>query len=331
MHSVPPSRVHVSAPARLHLGFLDLNGGLGRRFGSLGLTIDTFETVLHAERAADIGAVGPQAERVAGLAEAFARARGLAGGARFTLHRVIPPHTGLGSGTQLALAIGTALERLYGQAAGTRSVARTLERGRRSGIGIGAFEEGGFIVDGGRGDLDEAPPVMLRLDFPSAWRILLLFDNRGEGLHGRVERDAFARLPEFPQASAARLCHVLLMKLVPGLLEARLAPVAEAVGEIQRVVGHHFAPAQGGCFSSPAVAEALYWLQSQGMAGCGQSSWGPTGFVIVEDEHRAHALVKDLRRRFGELSPLRHRVVAARNLGARVEAVSPPARLTGER
>ncbi len=25
------------APARLHLGFLDLNGGLGRRFGSLGL------------------------------------------------------------------------------------------------------------------------------------------------------------------------------------------------------------------------------------------------------------------------------------------------------
>ena len=331
MNSDPPHSVHVSAPARLHLGFLDLNGGLGRRFGSLGLTIDTFETGLHAERAADISAAGPQAGRVVAIARAFARERGLDGGARFTLEREIPAHAGLGSGTQLALAVGTAFERLFGLDSGARAVARTLDRGRRSGIGIGAFEDGGFIVDGGRGDLDEVPPVVLRLEFPAAWRILLLFDNRGQGLHGPAERDAFARLPEFPEASAAHLCRVLLMKLVPGLLEARLPPVAEAVGEIQRVVGGHFAPAQGGCFSSPAVAEALHWLQSQGMAGCGQSSWGPTGFVIVEDKPRACELVKDLRRRFGELSPLRHRVVAARNLGATVEVLSPPARLKRER
>src|SRR4029077_16164411 len=34
----PCEAVEVFAPARLHLGFLDLNGGLGRRFGSLVLT-----------------------------------------------------------------------------------------------------------------------------------------------------------------------------------------------------------------------------------------------------------------------------------------------------
>ena len=28
--------VRVRAPARLHLGFLDMNGALGRRFGSIG-------------------------------------------------------------------------------------------------------------------------------------------------------------------------------------------------------------------------------------------------------------------------------------------------------
>jgi beta-RFAP synthase len=324
MTSHPPHSVHVSAPARLHLGFLDLNGGLGRRFGSLGLTIDTFETGLHAERAGEISAVGPQAERISAIARAFARGRGLTGGARFTLERVIPAHAGLGSGTQLALAVGTAFERLYGLDSGAREVARTLDRGRRSGIGIGAFEDGGFIVDAGRGDLDEVPPVALRLEFPAAWRILLLFDNRGQGLHGPAEREAFARLPEFPEASAAHLCRILLMKLVPGLLEARLPPVAEAVGEIQRVVGGHFAPAQGGCFASPAVAEALHWLESQGMAGCGQSSWGPTGFAILEDERRAGDLVKDIRRRFGELSPLRCQTVAARNLGATVRTAETP-------
>ncbi len=39
-----PGAVRVIAPARLHLGFLDLNGGLGRLFGSIGLAIDTPRT-----------------------------------------------------------------------------------------------------------------------------------------------------------------------------------------------------------------------------------------------------------------------------------------------
>ena len=32
--------VKVTANARLHLGFLDLNGDLGRKFGSIGLCLD---------------------------------------------------------------------------------------------------------------------------------------------------------------------------------------------------------------------------------------------------------------------------------------------------
>src|SRR5258708_15684104 len=47
----PCEAVEVFAPARLHLGFLDLNGGLGRRFGSLGLTIDGIGTRLTVTRA----------------------------------------------------------------------------------------------------------------------------------------------------------------------------------------------------------------------------------------------------------------------------------------
>ena len=31
--------------------------------------------------------------------------------------------------------------------------------GARSGIGVGVFELGGFVVDGGRGSLDAPPPV----------------------------------------------------------------------------------------------------------------------------------------------------------------------------
>jgi beta-ribofuranosylaminobenzene 5'-phosphate synthase len=321
--------VEVVAPARLHLGFLDLNGGLGRRYGSLGLAIDSFATRLHAERAPGLAAQGPGAGLALDYARSFAEARGLAGGASLRIESAIPAHIGLGSGTQLALAVGTALERLYAdpkieRAPDSRAIAETLGRGRRSGIGIGAFDQGGFIVDCGRGDQGESPPVALRIPFPEDWRVLLLLDRRAQGLHGEQELSAFAALPEFPEQTAGRLCRVLLMQVVPGLLERRLGPVAEGIREIQRAVGEHFAPAQGGCFASPAVTAALDWAQGQGLRGSGQSSWGPTGFVLTEDEDQARALEQGLRRRFGEPAPLSYRICAARNRGADVAATRAP-------
>ncbi len=333
MTGLPSIHVDIEAPARLHLGFLDLNGALGRRFGSLGLAIDTLATRLRAERARGFDGRGPGAERAIDMARDFAKRRGIEGGAYLTLEEQIPEHAGLGSGTQLALAVGTALERLYGCESGTGSIAQSLQRGARSGIGIAAFDEGGFIVDCGRGDgpgCPAVPPVAMRLPFPAQWRLLLILDARTQGLHGARESEAFARLPEFPEEAAGRLCRLLLMKIVPGLLEQRLPPVAEGLGEIQRVVGDHFAPAQNGRFASPAVAQTLSWLEQQGLAGTGQSSWGPTGFVLVGDEPAARALERDLKRRFGELSPLRYLIVAARNRGASVRVARAPLQIGRE-
>lgn len=326
----PRISVDVLAPARLHLGFLDLHGGLGRRFGSLGLSIDGFATHLHAERAQGLSAEGPEAGRALAYARAYLEARGLVGGASLRIDEAIPGHSGLGSGTQMALAVGTALERLHCVQAGreppaeTRAIADVLGRGQRSGIGIGAFDQGGFIVDCGRGDLGGVPPLALRIPFPEDWRVLLLLDRRSQGIHGEREARAFAELPEFPEATAGRLCRVLLMQVAPGLHERRLEPVAEGIREIQRSVGEHFAPAQGGCFASAAVAAALEFADRQGLRGSGQSSWGPTGFVLAEDPERARWLEQGLRRRLGDSSPLDFRVCAARNRGAEVTTALAP-------
>ncbi|RKT47109.1 beta-ribofuranosylaminobenzene 5'-phosphate synthase family protein [Thiocapsa rosea] len=323
--------IDVEAPARLHLGFLDLNGGLGRRFGSLGLTIDGFATRLRAQRGEGISADGPGADRAIAFATALIQARGFSGGVRIDIEEITPQHTGMGSGTQIALAVGTALERLYPEihAEGTdcRVLARTLGRGQRSGIGIGAFEKGGFIVDCGRAERGEVPPVALRLPFPEDWRILLVLDQRGQGLHGDREVRAFKALPLFPDDAAGRLCRVLLMQVVPGLIERHLDPVAEGIGEIQRVIGEHFAPAQGGRFASPRVAAALQWAAAKGFAGIGQSSWGPTGFILAPDEYQARWLEQGLNQHFGELAPLRFRIVTGRNLGAALNPVHTPLQL----
>ena len=314
-----PGGVLVAARARLHLGFLDVSGALGRRFGSIGLSIEKFQTRLRIRPAADISASGPGAERAARYARTMAQILGTTGGMRLALESAIPDHLGLGSGTQMALAVGSAVAAMHGRDMSTREVASLLRRGGRSGIGIGAFDHGGFLVDSGVGEDGGVPPVIARLAYPEAWRVLLIMDARGKGLHGAQEVDAFRRLPPFPREVSAHLCHLTLMQILPGLQDQRLQPVADGIGELQRLVGDYFSPAQGGRFTSPAVADALSWVESLGYRGVGQSSWGPTGFALLPSEQDAQVLVAAARRRFGDLSPLRFVVTAAHNQGSRIE------------
>ena len=319
--------IEVYAPARLHFGFLDLNGGLGRRFGSIGLSIDGIGTrlsLLHGASSPDTAP--PRATRMlARIAERLGATTPL----RLVLHEAIPEHAGLGSGTQLGLAIGAAVARLAGKTMTARTLAPLVERGARSGIGIGAFDLGGFLVDAGKGDKETPAPIVARLDFPDAWRLVLIIDRVGRGLSGPRETAAFAALAPFPPELAARLCHITLMRLLPGVAEAEFAAVAESIGEIQAHVGDYFAPVQGGRFASPRVATVLEWLREAGQAGIGQSSWGPTGFVLVRGAEEANALCRALERRFGEA--LAFRICAGRNRGAEIGTVASEGLDGGER
>jgi beta-ribofuranosylaminobenzene 5'-phosphate synthase len=309
--------VEVFAPARLHLGFLDLEGTLGRRFGSLGLAIEGFGTRLTATAAETASAEGRAADRALHYLRRAADLLGLPASARLMIEEASPEHAGFGSGTQLGLAVASALARLHGRAVSTPELAAAIGRGARSGIGIGAFDLGGFILDGGLRRGQEIPPVTARLAFPASWRILLLLDRARGGLHGEAERAAFGALPLFPAALADRLCRLVLMALLPGLAEADFSAVANALGEIQARVGDYFSAAQNGRFSSPAVAEALAWLGAQGIAGVGQSSWGPTGFALFESAAAAAATAERLRDRPGAPRLDLH-IVAARNRGAEI-------------
>ncbi|CAL1238983.1 beta-ribofuranosylaminobenzene 5'-phosphate synthase family protein [Candidatus Methylocalor cossyra] len=309
-------RVTVSAAARLHLGFLDLGGSLGRRFGSIGIGVNEIVTRLTLTPADTLSAEGTDADRALRMAERFAAAAGRPCPAHIHVERAIPSHAGLGSGTQLALAVGVGLSRLHGLEYGPREVAAMTGRGARSGVGVAVFERGGLVVDGGRGPRTEVPPLLARLEMPSEWRFLLLLDEGQQGLHGPEELEAFRTLPPFPADQAARLCHLLLMQGLPAVAERDLARFGAVVTELQAAVGAYFAPAQGGCFTSRAVGAALDFLQGRGAVGIGQSSWGPTGFCLVESDPRAQALLTALRERQDLWPGLRFLLATPRNFGA---------------
>jgi beta-ribofuranosylaminobenzene 5'-phosphate synthase len=320
----PCEAVEVFAPARLHLGFLDLNGGLGRRFGSLGLTIDGIGTRLTVTRGAAAGrreATSPRAQRMLDTLNAGRFAA--LGPLGIRIETAIPEHAGLGSGTQLGLAIAAGVAALAGESLSPRALASLVERGARSGIGIGAFDTGGFLVDGGKAADDTPAPIIARAIFPPAWRVILIFDAEGRGLSGAAEIAAFQALPAFPEAMAAQLCRLTLLRLLPGLHEADFAPFADSIGEIGARLGDYFAPVQGGRYASPRVAAALDWLRGEGFSGIGQSSWGPTGFVFVADRDEAQAVQNALAQRFGAEGALSFRVCAGRNRGAELRRLSP--------
>jgi beta-ribofuranosylaminobenzene 5'-phosphate synthase len=306
-----PDSITVTIPARLHLGFLDLNGSLGRRFGSIGLAITGLRTKVAFRRAPDNRVTGPEHERVLshvekmaqrlaveGLASERPASEGLAseglaigGGHAVDILDVVPAHAGLGSGTQLALAVAAGIRRLHGRSLDIQGDALYLGRGARSGAGMGLFHSGGLVVDGGSAKNGLPAPIVSRLHFPDHWRIIVVLDPERRGIHGSEETDAFTQLPPFSDSDAGRLCRLVIMKMLPAVVEEDIVSFGSAITEIQSCVGGYFAPAQGGsAFTSPGVAAVLAAMASEGAVGIGQSSWGPTGFAFATSDDEAGRL-----------------------------------------
>jgi beta-RFAP synthase len=306
--------VIVRAPARLHLGFIDLHGGLGRRFCGVGLAIEGLDAVVTA-RPAPSGTCrvrGVEAQRAAQHARQVLATLGPEQGIDIDVQCAAPAHVGLGSGTQLGLAVAAAIAATLHHALEPRDLAAVVGRGQRSGIGIAAFEGGGLIVDGGRGDAARPAPCIARLPFPPAWRVMLVFDDAQRGLHGAGELRALATLPPMTADEATTLARWCLVGLLPAVAEGDFESFSRALAEIQARNGAYFAPHQGGShFTSPRVAALLAAIrQRHGLHGLGQSSWGPTGFVCMPDP----AVAADVARAFAH--------DRARGEGLRIETVT---------
>lgn len=300
------------------MGFIDLSGSLGRHFGSVGVALNEHATRLVLTQADQRRIIGASALRADKCLTLLCEALGVPDKLAIHIESAIPEHVGLGSGTQMSLALGSALNAYYGLGLSVRDIAALMDRGLRSGIGIGVFEQGGLVVDGGRGEKTITPPVLVHMDIPSSWRFILVFDQRGQGLHGQQEIQAFKALPPFPKQEAERLCYLLLMQGLPAVAENDLDKFGEVITQLQRSVGEHFASAQGGVFTSPEVALAMNWLAQQGAVAIGQTSWGPTGFCVVDGDAFATALAHNARETFAHLNNLSFVVASARNSGGDV-------------
>jgi beta-RFAP synthase len=249
-------------------------------------------------------AEGPLAQRALAAAQRFAATwteRQLLP-CRLYVEHTAPEHAGLGTGTQLALAAARLVAAVNGlPSLDVNELSLRTGRGLRSALGVHGFVEGGFLVDGGKGAADALAPLVVRRAFPDTWGVVLVLPALPAGLHGLQERQAFQELlasrEALPRTEA--LCRLVLLGMLPALVAEDVQGFGEALHDFNARVGETFARFQGGLYADPLVAEIIAWLRAQGVAGVGQSSWGPAVFAVVADKDQAGHLAGCLRCRFG--------------------------------
>ncbi len=300
-----PPRLRIRTPSRLHFGLLGWSPEATRQFGGIGLMVESPGLELVAEPAAAWTVEGPLAPRVRRVVDQL-RLRERAEGfvltpARISVQSAPVEHVGLGTGTQLSLAVACVLLNLAGVTdPSLELLARLTGRGSRSGIGLHGFGRGGLIVNGGRNRETSIPPLLCRVPFPEDWSVLIVQPPGTWGLHGPDEVRAFASLPPIAPEVTNWLCRLVLLGILPAVLERDVTAFGAAVSELQARVGACFAPVQGGRYAAPQASAIVAELTSLGFVGIGQSSWGPTlfGFASASQVDLGMA-VECLRQRIG--------------------------------
>jgi beta-RFAP synthase len=292
------TEIVVSAPARLHFGMLDPMGVGARRYGGFGVGIESPRVVVGVGSGPEsahpsVVVSGLQADRAATFARRARSSFGFQGSVEVDVREAIPPHSGLGSGTKLGLAIACGVAGLAGISAGPERLAEASGRGARSSVGSWTFAAPGLVVEAGVPDQGWMSPLVARHPMPEAWRCVLALPLGVEGLSGDAEERFFGQLRE-PAAAEPPVSRLLLTALLPGLLTGDIDEFGVALTEIQRQMGSIFAVQQGGVFH-PRAAPLVDALHALGVGAVGQSSWGPAVYGIVDGPELAVAVADRLR------------------------------------
>lgn len=295
-------RVIIRTPSRVHVTLIDMNGSSGRVDGGIGITLDEPAMLFEAELSPTLSVNGgtPELqERIRGVATEVLQKLRAGGSVSITVRNHFPAHVGLGSGSQIGLAVARAVCELHGRKLPVRELANLVGRGGTSGIGTAAFEHGGFIVDGGHsfgfdGEKTDfrpsaasrgvrPPPVIARHEFPPDWRILIAIPNLPAGASGNAEIDIFRDRCPVPLEEVREISHEVLMRMLPGVAGGDLDLFGSSINAVQDL---GFKKVELSLQPGP-VTGLLDVLRRSGAAGAGLSSFGPVVYAIGDTDMTA--------------------------------------------
>lgn len=294
---------------------IDMNASLGRMDGGIGLALKDPCIEISAKKAEGVSATGALKERAEDASRRTLNALEIRGGIKVDVSNAFSQHVGLGSGTQIALAAGMSVCKLYKKDIPLEELSRIVGRGGTSGIGTYAFQHGGFIIDGGHSLKDKKdflpssaskaplPPILLRYNFPD-WKIALLTPKVKNLFDGSREVGIFQKFCPVPPGEVEKLSRIILMMILPSILEEDIKMFGDGINKIQKI---GFKSIEVGL----QVKEVSVLMDTcrKYSYGVGLSSFGPTIYCILKDE-------RGLKSAVGELAKIT--VTKASNIGATI-------------
>jgi len=296
----------IKTPSRVHMTLIDMNGGFGRLDGSVGLALNDGGIRLRAKKSdmvivterfgsdLSVSECSPAfAEKVSNIAASLLPENS---GIEIEFLSPVRPHIGLGSGTQISLSVAAAVNDLYSLGKSVRELAQITKRGGTSGIGVLAFENGGFIVDCGHKSADKngffpsskstAPPadLMLRMNFPD-WDVVVAIPPT-RGISGEDEKNFFQTVCPVPIGDVREISHIILMQMVPSVIEQNIEGLGSAVNSIQKLgFKKHEVEIQ-----PKVVKETAELMIKSGLYGAGISSFGPAVYGFSENRKQSEEI-----------------------------------------
>ena len=295
-------RVEIETGSRLHFGLLCPTPDQRWYYGGLGMMIQNpgcrLSLSIKSAEKDDVGAdqldvdVGVRIRVAKFLADYRATGQFDLPPVVVKSHRQVALHSGLGTGTQLTLALAAGCRILSGQGISrdVSGIARQFGRSRRSAVGTMGFASGGFLVDYGRWE-----DRVERIEFPEEWQLVLIRPRQAAGLSGDSEETFFGDRKPLTQTTLAELVNLIQQQIVPAIEAKYFAEFAAGLQAYGDLAGADFAAMQGGLFSSAVMRDVLRQLKSLTEFTAVQSSWGPTVCLPIESKLEAQNLVGKLR------------------------------------
>ncbi|MBQ2666772.1 beta-ribofuranosylaminobenzene 5'-phosphate synthase [Methanobrevibacter sp.] len=294
----------IRAPSRIHMSLIDLNGSYRRVDGGIGLALADPQFVLEseqiesgielefAETVTDEEAILECKEKIPDAAKKTIEHFNIDAGFKFTVHQTYPPHSGFGSGTQIAVSTAHLITETMGIEVESRILSSIVGRGGTSGIGTYTHDLGGFIVDGGHSKEEKplflpsgaskAKPATLiaRYEFPEEWKILIVIPEIEKHMEGDDEVDVFQTYCPIPKEEVEQVSHLILMNLIPFMLEKDIKNFGWAVSELQKVGFNKLEHSLDSSYLPTMKA-----MEEAGAYGAGISSFGPVLYTVFDESN----------------------------------------------
>ncbi|CEG11262.1 conserved hypothetical protein [groundwater metagenome] len=297
--------ITVTTPSRLHFSLIDLNGEIGRIDGGFGVAICNPNFKIFIERAKQTVIFGTNDtktyEEILKILSTIKKKYDIKNEYKISLKSEIPRHSGFGSTTQLNLAIASAILKLEEIFLSPYEIATIIKRGGTSGIGVKAFESGGFIVDIGHkfgknkekatfipSSVSDAKPakILFRQDFPDDW-IFVCAVQKSLKIYAESEVEIFKKYCPVNRRDVEMLSHLLLMKILPAVIERDIENFGDGLKDVQSLGFKRIEVEISGLKNFIDKLNKISY-------GAGLSSFGPCVYALTKGKKHAEEVANYL-------------------------------------